>query len=73
MSKVQLTNKGRIALIVLAIALIGGAIWKFGPSAGINLKNLGNSDSKYDAVLLVDTYTGWAPIVWGNGGKNGSK
>ena len=33
----------------------------------------GDNDGNYDAVLLVDTYTGWAPIVWGNGGKEGNK
>ena len=33
----------------------------------------GNSANRYDAAIIVDTYTGWAPIVWGNGGMEGNE
>lgn len=37
------------------------------PLSGIINKN------KFDATMIVDTYTGWTPIVWGNGGCEGNE
>lgn len=70
----KLTGLGRLVVIVLVVGLLGAGIFYGAKSTGINLAGItGGGDSKYDAVLLVDTYTGWSPIVWGNGGKDGSK
>lgn len=63
----KLTTLGRLCVIILLVAIVGGGVW-FGA------KKLGKGDGKmfsfskddadsYDAVLLVDTYTGWSPIV----------
>lgn len=74
----KLTTFGRLCIIILLVAVVGGGVWfgakKFGggENKGISLFSKDDSE-KYDAVLLVDTYTGWSPIVWGNGGKEGSK
>ena len=69
----KLTGLGRLVVIVLVVGLLGAGIFYGAKSSGINLGGLTGGDGKYDAVLLVDTYTGWSPIVWGNGGKDGSK
>lgn len=72
----KLTPFGRLTFIVLIVAILGFAGWKLtdnGKKLG-NIKSLptlGGSD--YTATAFVDTYTGWAPIVWGNGGAKGSK
>ena len=67
----KLTTLGRICVIVLIVGILGGGIWLTKDKLNFNFTATG--DEKYDAVLLVDTYTGWAPIVWGNGGKEGNK
>ena len=80
----KLTGFGRfcvIAVIVAAIALTGYFVLPmFGVGGGSETGTpapkksglfSGKSD-KCDAAIIVDTYTGWAPIVWGNGGMNGS-
>ena len=67
----KLTTLGRICVIVLIVGILGGGVWLAKDKLNINLGS--GDDGKYDAVLLVDTYTGWSPIVWGNGGKEGSK
>jgi len=64
----KLTPFGRLTFIVIIVAALGFAAYKL-TDGGKNVPSIGNS---YDAELLVDTYTGWAPIVWGNGGKDGS-
>lgn len=69
----KLTGLGRLVVIVLVVGLLGAGVFFGTKSSGINLGGLSGGDSKYDAVMLVDTYTGWSPIVWGNGGKDGSK
>lgn len=67
----KLTTVGRLCVIILLVGVLGAAVWFGCKSFGINIGE--DNDGNYDAVLLVDTYTGWAPIVWGNGGKEGSK
>ena len=72
----KLTTLGRVCVIAFVVAIIGGVAMFFNKSTdgnGISLPSIGSiGGDKYDAVLLVDTYTGWSPIVWGNGGKEGS-
>ena len=65
-----MTTVGRLCVIILIVAILGVAVWFGGKSLGLNFEN---KEGNYDAVLLVDTYTGWSPIVWGNGGKEGNK
>ena len=71
----RLTTFGKICVIAVICAVIGTGLY-FASSkmdlGGIT-PSFGCGDKDYDAVLLVDTYTGWAPIVWGNGGKEGSE
>lgn len=71
----KLTTFGRICVILLVVAIIGASAMFLSKNANIKLPSFNSGavdDGDYDAVLLVDTYTGWSPIVWGNGGKDGS-
>ena len=71
----KLTPLGRLTFIVLIVALLGFTVYKLTDN-GKKLSQLSTSSpigNTYDATLFVDTYTGWAPIVWGNGGKQGTK
>ena len=67
----KLTPLGRLVAIIFIVGVAGFATYKLTNNgkdiSKISLPSVGNS---YDATLLVDTYTGWAPIVWGNGGKD---
>ena len=78
----KLTGFGRFCVIAVIVAIAGIAAYYFVP--GFNgdtqpgQKSNGGLFSRtsaedYDAAIIVDTYTGWMPIVWGNGGMNGSK
>ena len=64
----KLTTLGRLVLVVLVMAIIGGAVMLVGKNTDIKMPSFGaiggSNDGDYDAVLLVDTYTGWSPIVW---------
>ena len=70
----RLTPFGRLCAVVLIVGIIGACVMSISKCTDVKLPSFAssNSDGKYDAVLLVDTYTGWSPIVWGNGGKDGS-
>jgi len=68
----KLTPVGRLTAIVLIVAALGGGVWALLKNNPNIAESLG-ADGKYDATIIVDTYTGWAPIVWGNGGKEGTK
>lgn len=83
----QLNDKGVSALkrlvigVVVAVAACAGLYYASNNSQEGSKSTSGSffdkfkssSSSDVDAILLVDTYTGWAPIVWGNGGKEGSE
>ena len=72
----KLTPLGRLTFIILTVGILGFAGWKL-TNNGQKLQNLKSSSpfggNDYTATVFVDTYTGWAPIVWGNGGAKGSK
>ena len=68
----KLTTFGKICVIAVILAIVGTGLYFAGGKMNINLPG-GSESGKYDAVILVDTYTGWAPIVWGNGGKEGNE
>ena len=67
---------GRILLIALIVGGVGYAAYKFaGPKSEQSRESkslFSSSKTKYDATMIVDTYTGWTPIVWGNGGCEGT-
>ena len=53
----KLTTVGRLCVIILLVGIIGAGVWFGGKTLGVKLGE--SNDGKYDAVLLVDTYTGW--------------
>ena len=61
----RLTTAGRIVVIALLVAIIGTVIYAAGGT------QVGKS-KKADATVVVNTYCGFSPIVWGNGGLEGS-
>ena len=61
----RLTTAGRIVVITLLVAIIGTVIYAAGGT------QVGKS-KKADATVVVNTYCGFSPIVWGNGGLEGS-
>lgn len=70
----KLTTFGRVCVIFVVVAILGVGVMFLSKNTDIKMPSFSMSgDGKYDAVLLVDTYTGWSPIVWGNGGKDGSE
>lgn len=71
----KLTPLGRFTFIVIIVAILGFVGYKLTDN-GKKLQGLSSETpfgNTYDATVFVDTYTGWAPIVWGNGGKQGTK
>ena len=79
----RLTGAGRTMVILLVVAVVGallyfsGATEKLassklfendGPSSSVSTSDKGD----YDATLAVNTYCGFEPIVWANGGLKGS-
>ena len=61
----RLTTAGRIVVIALLVAIMGTVIYAAGGT------QVGKS-KKADATVVVNTYCGFSPIVWGNGGLEGS-
>ena len=79
----RLTGAGRTMVILVVVAVVGallyfsGATEKLassklfendGPSSSVSTSDKGD----YDATLAVNTYCGFEPIVWANGGLKGS-
>jgi NitT/TauT family transport system substrate-binding protein len=66
-------TRGKIFIITVILGIVGGALWWLNDSKTVNIPSLssiyGGNSAEYDAELLLDPYTGWAPIIWGNGGK----
>lgn len=70
----KLTTLGKICVIAIILAVVCTGLYFAGNKMNLSLPVLSSGgDNGYDAILLVDTYTGWAPIVWGNGGKEGNE
>ena len=72
----RLTGIGKLVVIAIILAAVGTGLYFGGKKLGVSTPSLpsfisGGND--YDAVFLVDTYTGWSPIVWANGGKEGNE
>ena len=75
----RLTFLGRFTIIGAITAVVCAILYFSGIMSGCtennskeapSLPSLGSltKKSKYDATLVVNPYTGFAPIVWGNGG-----
>ena len=69
----RFTILGIIAAIICAILYFTGILSSCtgnnnggGQTGGPSLGSL--TKKKYDATLVVNPYTGFSPIVWGNGG-----
>jgi NitT/TauT family transport system substrate-binding protein len=70
----KLTTFGKICVIAVILAVVGtGLYFASGKLSenGVGGKSLFSSNN-YDATLMVNTYCGFEPIVWGNGGLEGS-
>lgn len=68
----RLTGIGKAAVIILLVAIIGAVLYFSGALKSVS-KTAAKSGGKYDATIAVNTYCGFEPIVWGNGGLDGSK
>lgn len=79
----KLTGFGKFCFIAVIAAVIGLAGYFIFNGTNHDQENGTESKSvkggiftknaeKYDAAIIVDTYTGWMPIVWGNGGMFGT-
>ena len=68
----RLTPFGRLCIIIIVVAGLGFGAKTILEQKGISLGKAVSGNS-YDAAMIIDTYTGWAPIVWGNGGLEGTK
>ena len=66
----KLTKLGRFMVALIATAFLAGAAYLIVDKTGVDTKNLFSTSKKSDneVTIIVDTYTGWAPIIWGNGG-----
>lgn len=63
----KLTNLGKICVIAVILAIVGtGLYFASGKLSenGVGGKSLFSSNN-YDATLMVNTYCGFEPIVWG--------
>jgi NitT/TauT family transport system substrate-binding protein len=70
----KLTTFGKICIIAVILAIVGTGLYFAGNKLDVG-KGLSSSFSKgdYDATIMVNTYCGFEPIVWGNGGLEGSE
>ena len=67
----KLTTFGKICVIAVILAIVGTGLYFAGGKMNINLPS-GSSSGDYDATIMVNTYCGFEPIVWGNGGLEGT-
>ena len=68
----RLTVAGKAVIILAVVAIIGCALYFSGATKSLGSMDFGSSSGKTDATLVVNTYCGFEPIVWANGGLNGS-
>ena len=70
----KLTTFGKICVIAVILAIVGTGLYfassKLSENGGGGSSLFSKSD--YDATVMVNTYCGFEPIVWGNGGLEGT-
>ena len=69
----KLTTLGKICVIAVILAIVGTGLYFAGNKLNMKLPSMpsiGGGD--YDATIMVNTYCGFEPIVWGNGGLEGT-
>jgi NitT/TauT family transport system substrate-binding protein len=70
----KLTTFGKICVIAVILAIVGTGLYF--ASSKLSENGVGGSSlfskSDYDATVMVNTYCGFEPIVWGNGGLEGT-
>ena len=70
----KLTTFGKLCVIAVILAIVGTGLYF--ASGKLSENGLGGkslfSHNDYDATVMVNTYCGFEPIVWGNGGLEGS-
>lgn len=65
----KLTTVGRMCVIGTGVAVLGGILYATGITKGDGEGGgMSFMKSKPDATVVVNTYCGFSPIVWGNGG-----
>ena len=67
----KLTTFGKICVIAVILAIVGTGLYFAGGKMNLSLPG-GSSSGDYDATIMVNTYCGFEPIVWGNGGLEGT-
>ena len=67
----KLTTFGKICVIAVILAIVGTGLYFAGGKMNLSLPG-GSSSGDYDATIMVNTYCGFEPIVWGNGGLEGN-
>ena len=66
----KLTTFGKICVIAIILCIVGTTLYFAGSKLNVKLPSVGGN-SDYDATIMVNTYCGFEPIVWGNGGLEG--
>ena len=66
----RLTGIGKATVIIILVAIIGAVLYFTGA-----LNSIAKHGKKggYDAVIAVNTYCGFEPIVYANGGLEGTE
>ena len=67
----KLTTLGKICVIAVILAIVGTGLYFAGGKMNLSLPG-GSESGDYDATIMVNTYCGFEPIVWGNGGLEGT-
>lgn len=78
----RLTGAGRTMVILVVVTVVGALLYFSGATEKLASSKMFKNDSTtsvstsdkgdYDATLAVNTYCGFEPIVWANGGLKGS-
>lgn len=68
----KLTNLGKICVIAVILAVVGTGLYFASSKLNLGSSMSFASNGDYDATVMVNTYCGFEPIVWGNGGLEGT-
>lgn len=69
----KLTTLGKICVIAIILIVVGTGLYFAGNKLDMKLPSISSiGGGDYDATIMVNTYCGFEPIVWGNGGLEGT-